>query len=177
MQKSFIVNFRLGFKYTSVIGKNLLPHWLSLPSNNESIVCSCQSVFWCFASCDRKKQPPKEVNNAFKHFSKFTQKYLCGVSTYQLNPLHDFLFFGIPFFSGYFDINEYFLQHILKSNLNHKYYWDIIKKHMSVYLKCLHYHIFIVFLCLMLKRCKYTQKYMKIWKKINSCKTYFPYLN
>ena len=38
------------------------------------------------------------------------------------------------------------------------------EKHMSANLKCLYYHFFIVFLCLMLKMCKHTQKYMKIWK-------------
>ena len=64
-----------------------------------------------------------------------------------INPLSDR--FSIPrrylFFSGYFDKNNYFLQHILQSNLNHKYYWDIIKN------TCLYYHIFIFFLYLMLK--------------------------
>ena len=75
--KIFIVDFWLCSKYASVIGRNLLPHWLYLPSNNEPIACSSLSVFWCFASWHRKKQPPEVINNVFKHFAKFTQKYLC----------------------------------------------------------------------------------------------------
>ena len=47
------------------------------------------------------------------------------------------------------------------------------KKHTNVYLKSLYYQIFIVFLCLMLKIYKYTQKYMSNSRKVNSCKTYF----
>ena len=52
---AFIVDFQLGSKYTSVIGRNLLPHWLNLTSKNKPIGCSCHSVIWCYASCDRKK--------------------------------------------------------------------------------------------------------------------------
>ena len=85
--------------------------------------------------------------------------------------------FSIPsqylFWGGYFD----------KITIFCNIFWRAIyilgyhKNHMGGYLKCSYYQIFIVFLCLMLKICKYTQKYMKIWKKINICKTCFPFLN
>ena len=150
---------------------------MTIPSNIESIVCSCQSVFWCFASCDRKKQPPKEVNNTFKHFSNHS-KIPVRVSTYQLNPLCDsFSFFRDTFSFGLFWHKWIFFATYFEEQFKPQILLGYHKKHMSVYLKCLNYHIFIVFLYLMLKICKYTQKYMKIWKKINSCKTYFPYLN
>ena len=44
-KKSIIVDFRLGSSYASVICRNLLPHQLYLPSNNELITCSSHSVF------------------------------------------------------------------------------------------------------------------------------------
>ena len=71
------VDFWLSSTYTSIISRNLLPDWLYLSSNNEPISCSCNSVFWYFASCDRKKQPPEGANNVCKNFAKFTGKYLC----------------------------------------------------------------------------------------------------
>ena len=69
------IDFWLSSKYASIIGRNLLPDWLYLSSNNESIACSCNSEFWYFTSSDRKKQPPEVVNNVFKNFAKFTGKY------------------------------------------------------------------------------------------------------
>ena len=87
LQKSFIVDFWLGSKYVSVIGRNLLSPWLYLPSNNEPIACSCHSVFWCFASCGTMQQQLKISQNS--------QANTCtGVSIDQCSP-QSMVFLGV----------------------------------------------------------------------------------
>ena len=76
MQKSFIVDLRLGSKYASVIGTILLPRWIYLPSNNEAIALAVTVYF--DVSCDKMQQQLKILRNA--------QENTCvGVSTYQFN--------------------------------------------------------------------------------------------
>ena len=74
--QSTTVDFWLSSKYASIISGNLLPNWLYLLSNDKPFACSCNSAFWYFVSCDRKKHPPEVVNNVFKNFAKFTGKLL-----------------------------------------------------------------------------------------------------
>ena len=85
MQKTFVVDFWPGSKYASEIGRNLLLHWLYLPSNNEHIACSYHSVFWCFALVTERKKHRRWWITFLTISQNSQDSTSAGVSTYQFN--------------------------------------------------------------------------------------------
>ena len=88
MQKSFIVDFSLGSKYASVIGRNLLPRWLCLSYNWQTMnpLHVAVIVYFDVLHLVTERGSHRRWSIIFSKISQILQENSCaGVSTYQFN--------------------------------------------------------------------------------------------